>query len=96
MVRLRDPEFRKKLIAEPADNEDIFTTRVMRWDRIFKLGDPPNYEPRAEDSVAAVAAVEGREPAEVATTGCSKMTARRFCIGRSRTTPTAISIPCTI
>jgi N-acyl-D-aspartate/D-glutamate deacylase len=66
MERLRDPEFRKKLIAEPADSEDVFTTRVMRWDRIFKLGDPPNYEPRAEDSVAAVAAVEGREPAEVA------------------------------
>ena len=66
MKRLRDPEFRKKLIAEPADSEDIFTTRVMRWDRIFKLGDPPNYEPRAEDSVAAIASVEGRDPAEVA------------------------------
>jgi len=66
MKRLRDPEFRQKLIAEQADHEDVFTTRVMRWDRIFKLGDPPNYEPRAEDSVAAVAAVQGRDPAEVA------------------------------
>ncbi|MFY0614307.1 MAG: amidohydrolase family protein [Hyphomicrobiaceae bacterium] len=66
MAHLRDPEFRKKLIAEPADSEDIFTTRVMRWDRIFKLGDPPNYEPHADDSIAAVAAREGREPAEVA------------------------------
>lgn len=66
MVHLRDPAFRKKLIEEPADHEDVFTTRVMRWDRIFKLGDPPNYEPRAEDSVAAEAARQGRDPAEVA------------------------------
>ena len=66
MKRLSDPEFRKKLIAEPTDGDDTFTTRVMRWDRIFKLGNPPNYEPRAEDSVAAAAAVAGREPAEVA------------------------------
>ena len=66
MVHLRDPEFRKRLIAEPADNEDEFTARAIRWNRIFKLGDPPNYEPRAEDSVAAVAAVQDRDPAEVA------------------------------
>jgi N-acyl-D-aspartate/D-glutamate deacylase len=66
MKRLREPEFRRQLIAEPADSEDVFTTRVMRWDRIFKLGDPPNYEPHNDDSVAAIAAAQGRDPAEVA------------------------------
>ena len=55
MEHLRDPAFRKKLIEEPADHEDVFTTRVMRWDRIFKLGDPPNYEPSPEESVKAEA-----------------------------------------
>ena len=38
--------------------------RVTRWDRIFEFGDPPNYEPRAEDSIAARAAVEARDPQE--------------------------------
>jgi N-acyl-D-aspartate/D-glutamate deacylase len=40
--------------------------RVTKWDRIFPLGDPPDYEPPAETSVAARAAREGRNPAEVA------------------------------
>ena len=34
--------------------------RVTKWDRIFPLGDPPDYEPPAEQSIAARAAREGR------------------------------------
>ena len=62
---LRDPAFRAQLIAEtPAG--DAMARRVSRWDRIFPLGDPPDYEPSPEESVAARAAREGRNPAELA------------------------------
>ena len=37
-----------------------------QWDRMYMMGDPPDYEPRAETSVAAIAAREGRSPDEVA------------------------------
>ena len=38
---------------------------MSRWTRIFPLGDPPDYEPAPETSVAAVAEREGRSPEEV-------------------------------
>ena len=65
MKRLVTPELRARLIAEATDDE-VLRRRVTRWDRIFPLGDPPDYEPPAEASVAARAAREGRNPAEVA------------------------------
>jgi N-acyl-D-aspartate/D-glutamate deacylase len=36
-----------------------------RFDFIFELGDPPNYEPSAEDSLLARAAAMGVEPTEL-------------------------------
>jgi hypothetical protein len=30
-----------------------------QWDRMYVMGDPPDYDPRAETSVAAIAAREG-------------------------------------
>ncbi len=65
MVELRKPETRARLIDEAIEDE-VLARRVTRWDRIFPLGDPPDYEPPAEASVAARAAREGRPPAEVA------------------------------
>ena len=65
MKRLVQPEFRARLIGEAIDDASLMR-RVTKWDRIFPLGDPPNYEPAAETSVAARAAREGRNPAEVA------------------------------
>ncbi|MFM9938539.1 MAG: N-acyl-D-amino-acid deacylase family protein [Hyphomicrobiaceae bacterium] len=65
LARLRHPEFRAKLIGEATEDE-VLKRRVTRWDRIFPLGDPPDYEPPAERSIAARAAREGRNPAEVA------------------------------
>ncbi len=64
MQHLVQPEFRAKLIAETIEDE-VLRRRLTKWDRIFPLGDPPEYEPSAETSVAARAAREGREPAEV-------------------------------
>ena len=65
IARLRNPEFRARLISEAIEDE-VLSRRVTKWDRIFPLGDPPDYEPPAEKSVAAIAARQGLPPAEVA------------------------------
>ena len=65
MQRLVQPEFRARLILETIEDETLLR-RVTKWERIFPLCDPPDYEPPAERSVAAIAAREGRKPAEVA------------------------------
>ena len=64
MRHLVKPEFRAQLISETIEDE-VLKRRVTKWDRIFPLGDPPEYEPAAETSVAARAQREGRPPAEV-------------------------------
>jgi N-acyl-D-amino-acid deacylase len=64
--QLRDPALRAKLLAEePATRDPIARALMSNWGGIFPLGDPPDYEPPAERSVAATAAREGRRPEEV-------------------------------
>ncbi len=62
---LRQKEFRARLIKEASESDGL-ARRVAKWDRIFPLGDPPDYEPAAESSIAAMAARQERDPAEVA------------------------------
>jgi N-acyl-D-aspartate/D-glutamate deacylase len=62
---LRDPAFRAAVLAEPFEGGRR-SMRVQRWDNLFPLGDPPDYEPSPETSVAARATREGRSPDEVA------------------------------
>jgi N-acyl-D-aspartate/D-glutamate deacylase len=62
---LRQPEFRARILSETFVGGRR-AMRVQRWEIMFALGDPPNYEPSPEDSVAARAAREGRSPDEVA------------------------------
>ena len=72
LKRLRDPSFRARILAEkPTDSEveklSQFRQYVTsRWDKIFVMGDPPDYEPPPEQSVAALAQAQGRTPDEVA------------------------------
>jgi N-acyl-D-aspartate/D-glutamate deacylase len=62
IAELRRPERRAKILAE-ATEDDGLRRRVCRWDRMFPMSDPPNYEPSPEDSIAARAAQSGRDPA---------------------------------
>ena len=69
VARLRRPDVRDALLsALVADRSSslIGGRLVGRFDLMFSLGDPPNYEPDPSTSVAAVAAAQGREPAAVA------------------------------
>ncbi|MBX3502031.1 MAG: amidohydrolase family protein [Alphaproteobacteria bacterium] len=65
LAHLRDPVFRARVLGEAFEGS-ARGRRVERWDRMYPLGDPPDYEPRAENSIAAHAAREGRTPEEVA------------------------------
>ena len=65
LVYLRNPEFRAKLIAEENPHPSL-VRRVATWERIFPLGDPPDYEPSADKSIAAIAARTNRSPQDVA------------------------------
>jgi N-acyl-D-amino-acid deacylase len=70
--RLRDPDLRRKILAErPSDAEVAKLAQfrqliTKRWDKFFTMGDPPDYEPGPEMSVAAIATRIGRTPDEVA------------------------------
>lgn len=68
LAQMRRPEFRARILAEHFEGEKR-AGRVERWDRMYPLGEPPNYEPNyepaAENSIAARAQREGRSPEEV-------------------------------
>jgi N-acyl-D-amino-acid deacylase len=70
VIRLRDPEVRRRILAErPAGDAVPGTLSALlgpaMYPRLFPLGEPPDYEPTAETSVAAVAEREGRHPEAV-------------------------------
>lgn len=64
MAVLRDPAFKARILAEEVPDPAL-RDRLNVWDMIFKLGDPPDYEPRPETSVGAIAAQRGMDPAEL-------------------------------
>jgi N-acyl-D-aspartate/D-glutamate deacylase len=64
---LRDPMVRARLLMEDQQESFLPLTRLgRRFEYIFPLGDPPNYEPDPSTSVAAQAARRGMDPAELA------------------------------
>jgi N-acyl-D-aspartate/D-glutamate deacylase len=66
VAELRKPEVRAALLAdEPGTSNPIAVTLMSRFGQMFPLGDPPDYEPAPETSVAAVAEREGRTPQDV-------------------------------
>jgi N-acyl-D-aspartate/D-glutamate deacylase len=65
--RMRDPDFRRQLLAEDPKKESTFVLiNRVSYAQMFHFGNPPNYRPRREDSFTAIAEREGRSPEEVA------------------------------
>ncbi|HUZ13514.1 MAG TPA: amidohydrolase family protein [Caulobacteraceae bacterium] len=64
---LRDPGLRARLLMEEPGQALIPLARMgRRFDHIYPLGDPPDYEPAREMSLAAQARAKGVDPAELA------------------------------
>jgi N-acyl-D-amino-acid deacylase len=64
VARLQDPEVRRQALAEePTVQMPAYIS--LGFDRIFELGNPPDYEPEAGQSVGARAARQGADPAEL-------------------------------
>ena len=67
VAAMRDPQFRARLLAESeARQTHPLARRVMAFEHIFALGDPPNSEPPKETAVAFIGEREGRPAQEVA------------------------------
>lgn len=65
--RMRDPEVRRKILSQVRDHKSNLMQQVTgAFDKMYRLGDPPNYEPSEEQSILSIAKREGREPQEVA------------------------------
>jgi N-acyl-D-aspartate/D-glutamate deacylase len=66
VVRLRDPEVRRRMLSDcSALDDDPIVMGFMDPARTYLLGDPPQYEPGADRSVDAIAARTGRPRWEV-------------------------------
>jgi N-acyl-D-aspartate/D-glutamate deacylase len=67
VARLRDPDVRARILAERVEFPSPLVAYIVQsFHKLFALGDPPDYEPAPERSVAAIAAREGRAPEAVA------------------------------
>jgi N-acyl-D-aspartate/D-glutamate deacylase len=58
LAALRTPELRAALLSEPTATP-FLAKRLNTYERIFELGNPANYEPHPEDSMAGRAARAG-------------------------------------
>ena len=65
VAMMKDPAFRATLLAEQPDARFGAMRLMSRMDRVYWLGDPPNYEPSHEDSVAGMASAQQRTAGEV-------------------------------
>jgi N-acyl-D-aspartate/D-glutamate deacylase len=72
LARLQDPAVRATILNDRPSDELVhrlsqFRMQITtRWDRMFVMGDPPDYEPEASSSIAAMAERSNHTPDEVA------------------------------
>lgn len=66
--KLRNPEIRARILDEPPDPDPVnFLGRQVRgFETMFQLGDPPDYEPAPETSIASLARARGIRPEALA------------------------------
>ncbi len=64
---LRDPAFREQLLNDTPDPDNVFAKAVLkRFDRMFLLGDQPDYEPDETRLLANLAKAKGVRPEALA------------------------------
>jgi N-acyl-D-aspartate/D-glutamate deacylase len=64
---LREAEFRARVLQEYRVAMEAGASSIQPWlDSIYPMSDPPDYEPRPQDSLAARARAKGLEPVEYA------------------------------
>ncbi len=76
---LADPEIRRSIVSWTPPSPAVAESMEKAYGRTYVLGDPPDYEPGPERSLAGLAAAQGVSPLEVAYdemareggTGCS-------------------------
>ncbi|MCY3558324.1 MAG: amidohydrolase family protein [Chloroflexi bacterium] len=61
---MRDPQRKEQILAE-VEAPDAALGFIM-WHKLYPMSNPPNYEPTAEESVAACAEAAGQTPLEFA------------------------------
>lgn len=69
VARMRDPEVKRRIIETSTSDRSgsVTGTRLLeQFSLMFPFGDPPDYEPDPSTSIAAEAARQGVEPAELA------------------------------
>ena len=65
--RMGDPAVRAKILSDDPKSGSTFPLfHRLSFAHMFRFGNPPDYEPQREDSIAAIAEREGRSPQEVA------------------------------
>ncbi|MBW2292292.1 MAG: amidohydrolase family protein [Deltaproteobacteria bacterium] len=69
VARLRDPKVRERILGPERGSDGPgfgnFLDNEATFAKLFPIGDPPDYEPTADSSIAAIAAREGRKPDDV-------------------------------
>ncbi len=66
LARLKDREFRARILAEAPQEGHPLAMMTRNWNWMFPLGDPPNYAPPRDSSIAAQAERLGTTPEAVA------------------------------
>ena len=71
---MADPGLKERVVAEAGARPGLLGS----WDKMFELGDPPDYEPDPSSSIAARAARAGVDPAALAYDVIAADDGRRF------------------